>query len=108
MNGDFQRVASVDELPEGTMAAVMLGDGKEILLIHAAGRFFALDIMCTHQEAWLDSGFFHPDSMEVECPLHEGRFDVRTGNVTSPPPTEPIAAYEVTVEDDEVYVRAGN
>ena len=106
MDGDFQRVAGVDELREGEMTAVMLADGKEILLVHAAGRFFALNIMCTHQEAWLDSGFFHPESMEVECPLHEGRFDVRTGNVTSPPPTEPIGTYEVAVEGDGIFVRA--
>jgi nitrite reductase/ring-hydroxylating ferredoxin subunit len=107
MNEDFQRVAGVDDVREGDMTAVMLADGKEILLVRAAGRFFALDIMCTHQEAWLDSGFLHPDSMEVECPLHEGRFDVRTGAVTCPPPTEPIATYEVAVEGDEVFVRAG-
>ena len=108
MDEGFERVAGVEELPEGQMTAVMLGDGKEILLVRAAGQFFALDIMCTHQEAWLDSGFFHPESMEVECPLHEGRFDVRTGNVTCPPPTESIATFEVAVEGDEVFVRSAS
>jgi len=108
MDEGFERVAGVDELPEGQMTAVMLGDGKELLLVHTGGSFFALDIMCTHQEAWLDSGFFHRESMEVECPLHEGRFDVRTGAVTCPPPTEPIATYEVAVEGDGVFVRAGS
>jgi nitrite reductase/ring-hydroxylating ferredoxin subunit len=104
MNEGFQRVALLNEVAEGGMTAVMLDDGKEIILVRAAGKVFALDIMCTHQEAWLDSGFFHPDSMEVECPLHEGRFDVRNGTATCPPPTEPIGTYEVVVEGDDILV----
>src|SRR5438046_6698743 len=108
MNAGFQRVAAVNEVPDGGMTAVMLDDGKEILLARAGDKIFAMDIMCSHQEAWLDSGFFHAQSMEVECPLHEGRFDVRTGKVTCPPPTEPIATYEVAVEGDSVFVRAGS
>ena len=104
MSAGFQRVASLNEVPDGGMTAVMLDDGKEIILARAGHRIFALDIMCTHQEAWLDSGFFHPQSMEVECPLHEGRFDVRTGEPTAEPPTEPITTYEVSLEGDDILV----
>ena len=105
MDSGFQRVARLEELPNNEMTAAMLEDGNEIVLVRTGGNVYAVEIMCTHQEAWLDSGFFHPESMEIECPLHEGRFDVRTGNVTSPPPTEPIGTYEVAVEGNEVFVK---
>src|SRR5262245_60031091 len=105
MNEGFEKVGSVNQVPDGGMTAVMLEDGTEIVLARAGDRIFAIDIMCTHQEAWLDSGFFHPQSLELECPLHEGRFDVRTGAVTSPPPTEAIRTYEVAVEGDDVLVK---
>ena len=40
----------------------------------------------------------------IECPLHAGQFDVRTGEPISPPAAEPIAKYPVVIEDDTVYV----
>ena len=42
--------------------------------------------------------------IEVECPLHEGRFDLRTGQDTNPPADEPVAAFAVRVEGDDVLV----
>lgn len=104
MNGNFQRVARVNEVHEGDFLSVTLEDGKEILLAKAKGQIYAFDLMCTHQQTWLDAGLVDTNTLEVECPLHEGRFDMRTGAVTHEPPTEPIKAYEVRIEGDEVYV----
>jgi nitrite reductase/ring-hydroxylating ferredoxin subunit len=40
----------------------------------------------------------------VECPFHAGQFNVRTGEVVSAPPSEPIATFAVQVEGDDVKV----
>ena len=103
---EFQRVASVSDVREGDFLSVSLDDGQEILLVKANGQIFATQIMCTHQEAWLDSGLVHRDTMEIECPLHEGRFDMRTGEPTALPPTDPLRTYPVKIDGNDVYVEA--
>jgi nitrite reductase/ring-hydroxylating ferredoxin subunit len=104
MNDEFTRVAKVGQVREGDFHSVNLPDGTEILLIKAQGQIFAVDIMCTHQSTWLDSGMVHPDTLEVECPLHEGKFDLRSGAVTHEPPEEPLQTYAVRIEGDDVLV----
>ena len=99
---DFQTVASVDELPPGSVREVSLGD-DEIALYNVAGEFFATTNVCTHDVAYLSDGelFGHV----VECPLHGARFDVRSGKVLSLPAVYPLKTYEVRVEDGKVQVR---
>mgnify|MGYP001315932625 CR=1 FL=1 len=106
MNEGFQRVAAANQVREGDFLAVTLEDGREVVLMKAQGQIYCTDIMCTHQEAWLDSGFVHTNTLEVECPLHEGRFDLRTGAATHEPATEPVRTYEVRVEGNDVFVKA--
>ena len=104
MNDQFERVGTVNQVREGDFLAVTLEDGREIILVKAAGQIYAMDIMCTHQSTWLDSGLVDVASFEVECPLHEGRFDLRTGAVTHDPPTEPLKTYPVRIEGNDIYV----
>jgi nitrite reductase/ring-hydroxylating ferredoxin subunit len=103
-NDNFERVARVGDIREADMMSVTLSNGAEVVLAKCNGQIFCVDIMCTHQEAWLDSGYVDTATYELQCPLHEGRFDLRTGAVTNEPPTEPIRAYNVKVEGNDVYV----
>jgi nitrite reductase/ring-hydroxylating ferredoxin subunit len=41
----------------------------------------------------------------VECPYHQGRFDVRTGRALGAPVIEPLATYPVKIVDGRLYVR---
>ena len=45
------------------------------------------------------------DGYEVECPWHGSRFDVRTGEVRSPPADTPQLVYEVKIDDDKLMIR---
>jgi len=103
MAENFTRVASVSEVPPGQMIAV-IADGNELLLANVGGQYFALSNICSHEWAYLSEGWLKEDSLEVECPLHEGRFDLRTGTVTALPPDEPVPSYEVKVEGDDILV----
>jgi naphthalene 1,2-dioxygenase ferredoxin component len=60
-----------DEMTQG----VDLPD-REIALYRANGEVFATDGICTHGNARLCDGFL--DGYEIECLLHQGKFDVRT------------------------------
>jgi nitrite reductase/ring-hydroxylating ferredoxin subunit len=77
-------------------------DGHEIVFAEVGGDVYAFDGICSHALGYLDQGEL--EGHEVLCPLHEGRFDIRSGEVTGGEPTEPIAVYPIKVEDDTVFV----
>ena len=96
------RVASVDEVPEGGLKAVM-ADDIEICLAHADdGNFYAINDVCTHENFLLSGGELF--DLQVECPQHGSRFNLKTGAVTGLPAVIPTQVYDVTVEGDEVFV----
>lgn len=99
----FVKVAGADELADGEMMAVDAG-GEEVLLARVAGKFYAIGNICTHAAAWLDQGELFPAKLEVQCPLHSGRFDLRTGEATQAPAMDPVDIYEVRIEGPDVLV----
>ena len=96
------RVASVDEVPEGALKAVMAED-TEICLAHAEdGNFYAINDVCTHENFLLSGGELF--DLQVECPQHGSRFNLQTGAVTGLPAVVPTQVYPVVVDGDEVFV----
>ena len=96
------RVASVDELPIDTVKGVT-ADETEICIAHAEdGNFYAINDVCTHENFLLSTGELF--GLDVECPQHGSRFNLRTGKVTGLPAVIAAKVYPVTVEDGEVYV----
>jgi naphthalene 1,2-dioxygenase ferredoxin component len=96
------KAAERSALGEGDVIGVIV-DGREIALYEMDGALFATDDICTHAYAKLSDGWF--DKREIECPLHAGRFDPRTGQATAPPCIDPIKTYPVRVEGGEIQVK---
>ena len=103
MLSEFVKVATVGEVPDNSMIGVTAG-GEEIVLVKIGDDYFALDDWCSHAGGMLHEGELHPDTFEVECPIHEGMYDVRTGGVTMLPPEEAVAAYAVRIEGNDILV----
>lgn len=101
MTQQWIEVARTDDLFEGASIAVTAGE-LELALHSIDGVPYATDNICTHGAARLCEGFL--EGFEIECPLHQGRFDVRTGQATGPPVTEDIKAYAARIEDGKVFV----
>jgi 3-phenylpropionate/trans-cinnamate dioxygenase ferredoxin subunit len=80
----FEAVLDVTELPPGRMHRVSRGD-LDVLLAHTTDGIVATNDRCPHMSAPLSIGDL--DGCVVACPLHEGRFDLRTGNVVQMPTT---------------------
>ena len=89
-------------LAEGEVLGVIVS-GKEIALYDLDGELHATDDICTHAYAKLSDGWL--DKGEIECPLHAGRFDVKTGKALCPPVTDDIKTYPVRLVDDEIQVK---
>ena len=76
--------------------------GREVALYGVDGEVYATDNICTHGQARLCEGFL--EGHEIECPLHQGKFDVRTGAPTCAPVTEAIRSYPVKIEGGRVWL----
>ncbi len=103
----YERVAKVEEIPEGGMVQVV-AHGEPIGLYRVGTDVYAISDYCTHEETFLTDGDFEPEDLEVECPLHGSRFNVATGEVRILPATKPVPTYEVKIEDDMVLVGPRN
>jgi len=101
---DFVRVAKVSEIPDPGKMLVEVGD-RLVALIHAAGRFYALDDVCTHDGGPLSEGPLDPQAGTITCPRHGAKFDIRTGAALTMPATKPTQAHEVKVEGGQIFVR---
>lgn len=98
---DFVTVAKVGFLEPGELAYVEVGD-EPVCLINIDGELHAIHDTCTHQDASLSDGTIDGD--EIECPLHGGAFNIRTGEPTSFPVVVAIERYAVRIVGDEVQV----
>ena len=83
-HAEFEDVGGIDELPVGTMLRVTRGD-VDLLLVHSAAGLCVTDDRCPHMAAPFSVGYLA--DCQLACPLHRGRFDVRTGEVTQFPTT---------------------
>ena len=92
---------SIDELPDDDVTGLQVG-GRDIAIYKVEGKVFATDNTCTHGHARLCDGFL--DGHEIECPLHQGKFDVRDGQPTCAPVTEALRCYPVRIESGRVQL----
>jgi nitrite reductase/ring-hydroxylating ferredoxin subunit len=80
----FEGVLDLDALPAGALRRVTRND-VDILLAHTSAGIVATDDRCPHMSAPLSIGEL--DDCIVACPLHDGRFDLSTGDPVQMPTT---------------------
>ena len=93
---------AADELPTDDVIGVVVA-GRDIALYTVGDAVFATDNICTHGQARLCDGFL--DGHEIECPLHQGRFDVRDGRPLCETVTVALRSYPVKIDGPRVYVQ---
>src|SRR5262245_14666177 len=99
---DFVRVAIVSDLSDPGKMLVEV-DERLVALFKVAGRFYAIDDVCTHDGGPLAEGRFEDHT--IACPRHGAKFDIRTGQALTMPATQPTASHEVRIIGDEVFVK---
>lgn len=87
-------------LEQGLTSAVV--QGRELALYAVGDVIYASENRCTHGDARLSDGFLLDD--EIECPLHQGRFSVRTGEPMCAPLKTPVRVFPVRIEAGRVWV----
>ncbi|MBI4329165.1 MAG: non-heme iron oxygenase ferredoxin subunit [Chloroflexi bacterium] len=98
----FVRVATVEEIPPGSVLAVRVR-GEAIALCNVAGNIYAISNVCTHDGGSLDEGDLQGEV--IECARHGSQFNVRTGAVLTPPAEVAVDTYKVRVVGRHIEVR---
>jgi naphthalene 1,2-dioxygenase system ferredoxin subunit len=101
-NATWVDALSTDELPTDDVIGLELA-GRDIAIYTVGEDIYATDNTCTHGQARLCDGFL--DGHEIECPLHQGKFDVRDGRPLCEPASEGLRSYPVKVDGRRVYLR---
>ena len=99
---DFIKVAIRKDIRPSQMKEVQV-NGQSVCVANIDGEYYAINNICTHEGGPLADGVL--ERFEVECPWHQSRFDVRTGEVKAPPASDPETTYEVKIDGEDVLIR---
>ena len=95
------RLCSLDDLCEDEPFCAKVDDvGYAVFKI--GELVFVTADLCTHGPGYLSEGYI--EGFEVECPFHQGKFDIRTGQPTEAPCEVPLATWAPVIEDGAVYI----
>ena len=98
----FHLVGPADDVAKGSVTTAEV-DGIDIAIVHADDdTFYAVRDECSHASIALSEG--EVDGCTLECWLHGSRFDLRTGEPSGLPATEPVATFPVEIRDGNIYV----
>ena len=94
-------LCDADQVAEGTALKVETGD-LTLAVFNVEGAFYVMNDQCTHGPGSLSEGYVEGDV--IECNFHNGQFNIRTGEVVSPPCMIPQKVYPVTVENGKIVI----
>jgi len=78
-------------------------DNKTFCIYKLEDGFYATDGICTHEAVHLEDGLVMDD--EIECPMHQGIFNIKSGKALSPPACEDLKTYPIKIEDKKIYIQ---
>lgn len=97
----WKDVIAVSALRKGWVTRVDF-EGRALAIYDTPSGFHASLALCNHGGANLCDGYF--DGHIIECPLHQGAFDVRDGRPVDAPATRLMKTYPVQVRDGRVWL----
>jgi nitrite reductase/ring-hydroxylating ferredoxin subunit len=94
-------LCSTADVAPGTALKVEI-EGLTLAVFNVGGKFYVTDDFCTHGPGSLSEGYIEDDV--VECNFHNGQFNIRTGEVVSPPCMVPVKTYPAKVVDGKITI----
>lgn len=96
------RICAVEDIKPGKSIRVKIGDEAIAIVRTSTGEVKAINDKCSHGEISLSEGFV--DDSTIECWAHGAKFDLNTGKPLSLPAYEPVAVYEVIIENGDIFL----
>ena len=97
----YVRACALGDLTDNEPLGVEV-KGEPVAVVRTGGEVFAIRDVCSHAEVPLSEGEVYDHT--IECWLHGSCFDLRTGEPTGLPATQPVPVYPVKIEGDDVLV----
>ncbi len=94
-------LCSADDVAVGAALKVE-AHGLTLAVFNVDGEYYVTDDLCTHGPGSLSEGYIEGDV--VECNFHNGQFNIRTGEVVSPPCMIPVMTYPTKLENGKVVI----
>lgn len=98
---EFIEIASEDEIQNGERLHFEIDD-LPLVVFNIGGEFYAIADLCSHDDGPLGDGEL--ENMEIVCPRHGARFDVRSGKALTLPAVVDIPAYPVRVKNSKIEI----
>ena len=95
-------ICPVEEIKPGRAIRIKVGDHAIAIARTKSGEVKAIDDKCSHGEISLSEGFV--DDETIECWAHGAKFSLETGKPLSLPAFEPVAVYEVFIENGFIFL----
>ncbi|WP_458097814.1 non-heme iron oxygenase ferredoxin subunit [Roseomonas sp. WA12] len=97
----WHHAATLDQVTEDEPLALQIGE-RRIALFRVDDTVYATDNICTHAFALLSDGL--QEGCVIECPLHNARFDVRSGRALSSPAERDLETFPVRIAGDAIEI----
>jgi 3-phenylpropionate/trans-cinnamate dioxygenase ferredoxin component len=95
------RVGPLADIDDEDVIRFDHGD-RTYAVYRVAGNVYATDGLCTHEQVHLCDGLVM--DYVIECPMHNGRFDIRDGRALGAPACVNLKTYPAKIEDDIVFM----
>jgi len=96
------RICAVEDIKPGKAIRVKVGELAIAIVRTKAGEVKAIDDKCSHGEISLSEGFV--DNETIECWAHGAKFSLATGEALTLPAFEPVAVYEVLIDNGDIFL----
>lgn len=101
----WQTIGMLDDFSEGEPVAMVAGN-RPVAIFRLGDEVFGLHDLCSHGHARLSEGYVEDGC--VECPLHQGLVDIRTGAPRCAPITEPVQCFPIRIVDGHVEIQVAS
>ena len=98
---ELVKICPTSDVADNSVKSFEVGNNV-IAVYNLGGTFYATDNECTHGAASLADGILEDDI--IECTLHFGAFNVKTGEAVQAPCFNALRTYKVVVQDGQVMV----
>lgn len=99
----MKRLCATSDVPDGGSRRIEMPDRPPLAIFNLDGRFYVTDDTCTHGDASLCDGDIDHERGIVECPYHQGAFEIATGRPAGAPCTIALRTYHAEAREAEVF-----
>lgn len=100
---EWHVVAALDDVAQDDVIATTVGAAAIAVIRTTDDRVYAIEARCTHGKASLAEGFV--DGTQIECPKHNGRFDVTNGQAVASPARTALQTYPCRLNNGCIEVQ---